>query len=145
MALKKATRGSQYPLVAEFTFEIGDTMVNTAGAADAFATVAAHVFDVINLPVNAVVINGGVVTETAFTGSTAYNITVGDSAVANLYLDTTNRVAAGRTAIIPTGYVGLGENIRMTATPTGAAATAGKLTVRIEYVTRDKMHETQTH
>ena len=48
--LRTATRGSQYPLVAEFTFNFDDTMVNVAGALDGFATVGSHVFEVINLP-----------------------------------------------------------------------------------------------
>ena len=79
MAALKSTRVAQYLMEAEFTFTIGDTMTNTSGAADAFATVAAHVFDVINLPPGAVVMSGEIVTDTAFTGSTAYNVKVGDS------------------------------------------------------------------
>ena len=109
MSALTASRTAQYPLVAEFTFSIGDTMTNTSGAADAFATVAAHVFDVINLPPYAIVTGGEVVTETAFTGSTAYNVTVGDSASAARYLGTTDKTAAARTALVPTGFVGAGE------------------------------------
>lgn len=142
MAALNATRGAQWPLVGEFTFSIGDTMKNTSGAADAFATVAAHVFDVINLPQNAVVIGGDIVTETAFTGSTAYNVTVGDSANATRYLSTTDKTTAARTALTLTGYVGQGENIRLTVTPTVATATAGKITLRVLYTIRDKMNET---
>ena len=142
MAALNATRGAQWPLVGEFTFSIGDTMKNTSGAADAFATVAAHVFDVINLPQNAVVIGGDIVTETAFTGSTAYNVKVGDSANDARYLGTTDKTTAARTALVPTGYVGLGENIRLTVTPTIATATAGKITLRVLYTIRDKANET---
>ncbi len=142
MAALNATRGAQWPLVGEFTFSIGDTMKNTSGAADAFATVAAHVFDVINLPQNAVVIGGDIVTETAFTGSTAYNVTVGDSASATRYLSTTDKTTAARTALTLTGYVGQGENIRLTVTPTVAPATAGKITLRVLYTIRDKANET---
>ena len=57
----------------------------------------------------------------------------------------TDRVAAGRTALVPTGYVGLGEQIRLTVTPTVGAATAGKVTVRVEYIVRNRVNETQTH
>ena len=141
MAALKATRTAQTVLTAEFTFQIGDTMTNTSGAADAFATVASHVFDVINLPVNAIVVGGDVTTETAFTGSTAYNISVGDSGSATRYLGATDKTTAARTALVPTGYVGTGENIRLTVAPTVATATAGKATVRVEYIIRNRANE----
>jgi hypothetical protein len=141
MALLKAARVAQNVMEAEFSFTIGDTMVNTAGAADAFASVAAHVFDIINLPPQAVVVGGEVVTDTAFTGSTAYNVTVGDSASAARYLGTTDKTTAARTALVPTGYLGLGENLRLTVTPTIGAATAGKITVRVQYVVTGRANE----
>lgn len=141
MAALKSTRVAQYLMEAEFTFTIGDTMTNTSGAADAFATVAAHVFDVINLPPGAVVMSGEIVTDTAFTGSTAYNVTVGDSVSANRYLGTTDKTTAARTALVPTGYLGLGENIRLTVTPTVAPATAGKITLRVVYAQTGRGNE----
>ena len=143
MALLKAARTAQYPLMAEFTFNFDDTMVNTSAASDGFATVASHIFDVINLPMYAVVVGGDVVTETAVTGSTAYNVSVGDSASAARYLSATDRVAAGRTALVPTGYVGAGENIRLTVAPTVATATAGKVTLRVMYTIRNRAQEIQ--
>lgn len=145
MAVLKATRGAQTPVTAEFTFNFDDTMLNTSGVSDGFATVASHVFDVINLPPNAIVVGGEVVTETAVTGSTAYNVSVGDSASATRYLGATDRVTAGRTALVPTGYVGLGEQIRVTVAPTVATATAGKVTVRVSYITRGRVSEVQSH
>lgn len=143
MAAKKPSRTAQWPLVAEFTFAIGDTMTNTAGSADAFATVAAHVFDIIPLPTGATVISGSVTTDTAFTGSTAYNVKVGDAVTDNRYLGTTDKTAAGTTALVPTGYVGLGDNLRLTVTPTVATATAGQITVRVEYVVAGRANENQ--
>lgn len=143
MTLKIKSRTAQYPLVAEFTFTVGDTMVNTAGASDAFATVAAHVFDIIPLPPGATVIGGEVVTDTAFVGSTAYNVKIGDSSTDNRYLGTTDKTTAARTALVPTGYIGTGQNIRMTVTPTVAEATAGKITVRVEYVVASRTNEIQ--
>ena len=141
MAALKAARTAQKVLEAEFTFTIGDTMVNTAGAADAFATVAAHIFDVINLPIGATILAGEIVTDTAFTGSTAYNVTVGDSASANRYLGTTDKTTAARTALVPTGYIGLGENLRLTVTPTAATATAGKIMLRVQYAVFGRANE----
>jgi hypothetical protein len=134
-------RTAQYPLVQEFTFNFNDTMDNTTGVSDGFSTVASHVFDVMPLPTNATVIGGEVVTETAITGSTAYNISVGDSASATRYLGATDRVAAGRTALVPTGYVSDALPIRLTVAPTVAAATAGKVTLRVMYVVRDRGSE----
>lgn len=140
-----ATRGQQYPLVAEFTFNFDDTMVDTAGVTKDFKTVGSTVVDAINLPTGAIVTGGEVVTEKAVTGSTAYNVSVGDSGSATRYLGATDRVSAGRTALVPTGYVGNGEQIRVTVAPTVAAATAGKVTVRVQYIVRDRVNETQTH
>ena len=66
---------------------------------------------------------------------------MGDSGSATRYLGATDRVTAGRTALVPTGYVGAGENIRLTVAPTVAAATAGVVTVRVQYILRGKADE----
>lgn len=145
MAKLIATRGAQYPLVSEFTFNFDDTMVDINGVLKDFKTVGSTVVDAINLPTGAIVIGGEVVTETAVGGSTAYNVSVGDSGNATRYLSATDRVAAGRTPLVPTGYVGNGEQIRVTVAPTGATATAGKVTVRVQYIVRNRVNETQTH
>lgn len=143
MSAIKATRTAQYPLYAEFTFNFDDTMTDKDGATKDFKTVGTSIIaDVINLPPYAVVVGGDVVTETAVAGSTAYNISVGDSGSATRYLGATDRVAAGRTALVPTGYVGAGENLRLTVAPTVAAATAGKVTVRVLYTIRNRANET---
>jgi len=141
MAALKAARTAQNVMEAEFVFSIGDTMTNTSAAADAFATVAAHVFDVINLPVGAIIVGGSITTDTAFTGSSAYNVTVGDSGSASRYLGSTDKTSAATTALVPTGYIGVGENIRLTVTPTVAAATAGKVTLRVLYVVQFRANE----
>jgi len=145
MAKLIATRGSQYPLVAEFTFNFDDTMTDVTGALKDFKTVGSTVVEVINLPPNAVVIGGDVTTETAVGGSTAYNVSVGDSGNPTRYLAATDCKNAGRIALVPTGYVGNGENIRLTVAPTGSDATAGKLTLRVEYIVRNRVNEVQTH
>ena len=145
MAKLIASRGAQYPLVAEFTFNFDDTMVDINGALKDFKTVGSTVVDAINLPVGAIVTGGEVVTETAVSGSTAYNVSVGDSGSATRYLGATDRVTAGRTALVPTGYVSVGNRLRITVAPTVAAATAGKVTVRVQYIVRARVNETQTH
>lgn len=145
MAKLIATRGQQYPLVAEFTFNFDDTMVDTSGAVKDFKTVGSTVVDAIKLPQGAVVIGGDVVTESAATGSTAYNISVGDATSTTRYLSATDKTSAGRTALTLTGYVSNGEQIRVTVNPTVATATGGKFTVRVMYVVRNRVNEVQTH
>ena len=146
MAKLNAARGGQYPITAEFTFDVAnDTMKNVSGADDNFKTVGSHVFDAILLPTNAIVVGGEVVTETAVSGSTAYNVSVGDSGNATRYLGVTDRVAAGRSALTLTGFVGGGEQVRVTVAPTVAEATAGKITVRVSYIIRNRVNEVQTH
>ena len=140
-----ATRGQQYPLVAEFTFNFDDTMVDINGALKDFKTVGSTVVDAINLPTGAIVLGGEVVTETAITGSTAYNVSVGDSDKAGCYLNAADRVSSGRTALNPSGYVVNGGPIRVTVAPTVAEATSGKVTVRVQYIVRNRVNETQTH
>ena len=146
MAKLNAARGGQYPITAEFTFDVAnDTMKNVSGADDNFNVVGSHVFDAILLPTNAIVVGGEVVTETAVSGSTAYNVKVGDSVNDARYLASTDRVAAGRSALTPTGFVGGGEQVRVTVAPTVANATAGKITVRVSYIIRNRVNEVQTH
>jgi len=140
-----ATRGQQYLLAAEFTFNFDDTMVDTTGVQKNFGTVGSTAFDVINLPTGAVITDGDVVTETAVGGSAAYSVSVGDSGNATRYLAATDRKGAGRSPLVPTGYVGNGEQVRITVAPTTANATAGKVTVRVQYTVRNRANEVQTH
>ena len=145
MAKLNPSRAAQTVLCSEFTFEFADTMKDVNGVTKDFKTVGSTVVDAINLPPRAIVVGGEVVTETAVTGSTAYNVSVGDSGSATRYLGVTNRLAAGRTPLVPTGYVGDGENLRVTVSPTVADATAGKVTVRVQYIMRDRWSETVTN
>jgi hypothetical protein len=115
MAKLNATRGAQYPLVAEFTLNFNDTMLNTSGVSKDFgvSTVAeTNSFDVINLPYGAVVTGGEWVTETAF-DTAGFDITVGDATTGNRYLAATDVKGAARTALVPTGYVSDGASIRI--------------------------------
>lgn len=146
MAQRNTTRGGQYPITAEFTVDVAlDNMRNVAGVDDNFNVVGSHVYDAIFLPPNAIITSGEVITETAVSGATAYNVSVGDSASTTRYLGATDRVTAGRTALVPTGYVSLGEQVRVTVAPTVANATAGRVTVRVTYIIRNRINEIQTH
>lgn len=138
-----ASRTAQWPLVAEFTFNFDDTMTMTDGSTKDFGktNVAATSAVIIPLPPGATVIGGEVVTETAFDAA-SYNVTIGDTAVADRYLTSTDKKSVGRTAIVPTGYRGVGENIVL-GFQAADPCTAGKMTVRIQYVVANRASEVQ--
>lgn len=145
MSKLNATRGAQWPLVAEFTFNFDDTMKDVNGVEKDFGktNTAATSFVAIPLPTNACVIGGEVVTEVAFDAAT-YNITVGDSLVANRYMAATDKKGVGRTALVPTGFVGAGENVIVGITPADVCTT-GKATVRVMYTIRGRTNEVQVN
>lgn len=144
LATLRATRSAQYPLTAEFTLNYNDTVTDINGVLQTLSTVGSYTVDAINLPVGAILVGGDVTTETAFTGSTAFNITIGDSASSNRYLAATDKTTAARTALTLTGYVGQGENLRVVINPTVATVTAGKLTIRVQYIVRGRANEAVT-
>lgn len=156
-----ASRSAQWPLVQEFTFDVStavnDTMATVVGnviggasphfqapaqAIGGFYAGVGQIYEIAPLPVGATILSGEVVVSTAVVGPTASGITIGDSANATRYLGSTSLLAAARTALVPTGYVGNGENIRMTITNTVAVATAGKVTVRLTYTAANRTSET---
>lgn len=162
MANLKTTRGAQWPLLVEFTFDIStaanDSMPTVignviGGAAPAYnATPQAiggfyagvgQIYDIVNLPPGAVLVGGDVTVETAVVGPTASGITIGDANSAARYLASTSLLSAARTALTLTGYRGVGENLRMTITNTVAVATAGKVTVRALYMVQYRQNEAQ--
>lgn len=146
MALLKATRNAQWPLMAEFTFNFDDTMVDVNGVTKDFKTFGGNpVVDAINLPANANVIGGELVVETAYTGTTVATVSIGDSASATRYGSAINLMSAARTALTLTGFRGAGENLRLTFNLTVANATAGKATVRVLYTIQGRSNEVQTN
>lgn len=141
MANLTATRGAQEVLNASFVFNFDDQMVPVSGGTAIAGTtrvdfgktnIIATAFDVINIPLDAVIISGELVVETAF-DTASYAVIIGDSATTNRYLTTADRKAAARTALVPTGYRSLGEPLRITIT-NADVCTTGKATVRIQYV-----------
>lgn len=146
MAKLIASRTAQYPLVQEFTLNFSDTMVDTSGVTRDFGSLAGgssaatvYTFKVGKLPINAVVIGGEWVTETAF-DTAGYDVTVGDTAVTNRYLASTDVKAAARTALTPTGFRGAGEDLVITVS-TDDACTTGKATLRVQFVIKDRQNE----
>lgn len=144
MALLKKNRTLQYPLQAEFTFAVTDTMVATDGVTRTLgAAGAANIFDMVALPPNAVVVGGDLTVETASNDGGTSTVSVGDSGNATRYLAATSIKAAGRTALVPTGYRGNGEDIRVTFANASGNATAGTVTLRVQYTITGRANETQ--
>lgn len=144
MAILKKNRVLQYPLTAEFVFNLSDTMAATDGVARAFSAAgAAAIFDVIGLPPNAVVTSGDVTVETVSNDSSTATVKVGDSASDARYLGATTIKSAARTALVPTGFRGNGEDIRLTFANANGDATTGKVTVRVQYLVTGRANEVQ--
>lgn len=136
MALLKATRTAQCPQVAEFMFNYNDTMVDVNGVTKTFGSVYtdAGTFEVIPMPIGAVIVGGELLVETAGAGPTAYTVAVGNSSSATAYLAATSVLSTGRTALTGLGLGSNdGKNVRITIASTVANATAGKVRVRVMY------------
>lgn len=146
MALKKATRGAQKVMSAEFVVNFDDTMVDVNGVTKTFGSVYtdAGTFEAINLPQGAVIIGGDLIVETQGAGPTAYTMSVGNSGSATAYLAATTLLSSAGTRTALTG-LGLGsndgKNVRVTIASTVANATAGKFRVRVEYVIDGRVEE----
>jgi ribosomal protein L2 len=87
MAYKlQTTRTAQWPLVAEFEFNVGDTIANTSGSDITIGTtVASQVFNVCKLPAGARVSAVEFFTITAFDGGTVA-ASLGTAASATKYV-----------------------------------------------------------
>ena len=159
MAKLYATRGAQPLLMSEFVANYNDTMVSVSGVLSTFGSVYtdALTFDIINLPVGAVISHGEVIVDAAYTGTTAATIVVGNSTTADLYKAATTtlmsvtagtkypftmNVATGTNNSVSAigGYAGI--NVRIALTHTAANATAGKFRVRVYWSLEGKVNET---
>lgn len=149
MALLKATRTAQRPLVAEFVFNFNDTMVDVNGVTKTFGSNFndAGTFDVVPLPVGAIIVGGELIVETAGAGPTAYTVSVGNSSSATAYLAATSILSAGRTALTGLGFNSTangGGSVRIAIASTVANATAGKVRVRVMYTIDNRADEVVT-
>jgi hypothetical protein len=150
MSLLTKSRTAQTVLCQEFYFNFDDTMVDINGVTRDFGSLAAGssaatIYSVVigNLPPNAIVVGGHVARSTAFDAAT-YNVTIGDTAVTNRYLGSTDLKATGLTALVPTGYLGAAENLVMTFAAADACTT-GAGVVRVQYILKDRVSEINTH
>jgi len=143
MSALKANRSAQYQLAASFTYDIsaGDTLANTSGVVQTFAATGAGPFDAIKLPKGARVVGGQLTVVTVGNDSGVQTLAIGDSGSATRYLGATSIKSAARTALVPTGYTGTGEDIRFTLVNTNGDATTGKVVVDVLFVIDGKANE----
>lgn len=128
MAITKVAE-RQTPLVATVDINYTDIVSGVAAAA-------------IDLPPDAVVTGGDVAVVTPFNSGTSDVLDVGDAGSGSRYLNDANIHAAGRTALVPTGYRHPGGALTVTLTAAGAAATAGKVRLTVEYIQLGRSSET---
>ena len=160
-----ATRTAQTPLVAEFTFNFNNWVIDSAdgakktlGSSVALSTdpsesgltgaaAATVTFDGIPLPPGAVICGGEAVVETPYAGSTAATLSLGVAGSLTSLLNAVDmKAAAGtRTALTLTTVQLLanaaGANLRATIAYTVANATAGKVRVRVMYTIDGRANE----
>jgi hypothetical protein len=142
--LLTTSRQAQYPLVQEFIFNYGDTMVDINGVTQSFSAVGAPVVKVFNVPAGAVMRAGDIIIETAYVGPTVATVAVGDSGSATKYAAATNLLSAARTSLTVPNAVSGGLDVLLTFSFTVAAATAGRVRVRFEYTIEGRGNEVQS-
>jgi hypothetical protein len=152
MATIKKTPGAQTVLAADFTFGYttggsdgvaSDSMLNTASpqVLTAFSAATGTTFDVLNLPFGAQVVAGDLNVITAVTITATATVAIGDSASASRYLGATTLKTAGRTALVPTGYISLGEPLRLTVANADATGAVGKAKVTVLFTIAGRIAE----
>jgi hypothetical protein len=110
-----------------------------------FADVASGVdAAAVELPGGAIVVGGDVTVITPFNSASSDVLDVGDAGSQNRLLNDANIHAAGRAALVPTGYVmpQIG-NLTVRWVGVGAVPTAGKVRLTVHYVVEKRAHSAQ--
>lgn len=131
--------GRQGPIEAFVDINFGDVVSGVAQAA-------------IKMKPNCVVVDGDIVTPTAWNSATSDTLAVGDALTPARYLAATSIHATGRVPLVPTGYqtvVGANaaassDQIVVTWTGVGAAPTAGQTRLRVRYYDGNRAEFTQS-
>lgn len=88
----------------------------------------------IELPPNAVILSGQLVTTEAWNSTTSDVLDVGDSGSQNRYLNDGNiRALGARVALVPTGFVTVGNPLTVRWVSGGGVPTTGKVRLEVEY------------
>lgn len=127
---KNASR--QCPVVASVDINLADLVSGSDLAA-------------IELPLNAVVVDGGVTVTEAFNSTSTDVLDVGDATSQNRYLNDGNIHATGRVALVPTGFKATTteRNITVRWVSGGGTPTTGKLRLDVTYYVVGRSEFTQ--
>lgn len=88
----------------------------------------------IELPPNAVILSGQLVTTEAWNSTTSDVLDVGDSGSQNRYLNDGNiRALGSRVALVPTGFLTVGNPLTVRWVSGGGVPTTGKVRLEVEY------------
>jgi hypothetical protein len=92
------------------------------------------------LPIGAVVMNGAIVTTTAFDSTSTDVLDVGDSASENRYKNDANIHTTGLVALVPTGYVTTATTRMITVrwVSGGGTPTVGTVRLMVEYYVQER-------
>lgn len=121
MAITKNS-ARQCPVVAHVDINLADLVSGSDLAA-------------IELPLNAVVVSGGVTVLEAFNSTSTDVLDVGDASSQNRYLNDGNIHATGRVALVPTGFkhTTSERNVTVRWASGGGAPSTGKLRLDLTY------------
>ena len=99
----------------------------------------------IQMPINAVVTGGSLVTITAFNSTSTDTLSIGDASSAARYLSGSSIHSTALAALVPTGFVTTSTepNIVVTWTSGGGTPTTGKIRVRVSYIILGRADFTQ--
>ena len=120
-------------ITKDFNRQCVMSAILTIGFADLLGTSGTDL-GAIELPPNAIVTGGAVVTKTAMNSGTSDVLDIGDAGSQNRYLNDGNIHATGIVPLVPTGYVHPGGNLTVRWVGAGAAPTAGSVQIRVDYV-----------
>lgn len=100
--------------------------------------------DIMEMPVNSIVVGGDVVTSVAWNSVTSDVIVVGDAASAARYFASTTIHAINRNPLVPTGFKYTAKtNLQATVTSVGGSLTAGVTRVVVHYYIDNRSQWTQ--
>lgn len=129
----KSQQGRQWPMVVKQGFTFADF--------DNGAITATTVFEMLNLPADAIVTGGLLVVETPFNSSGAATISIGDGGAAARYLGDTDLKAAAATPLVPTGYkYTANDTVDGDVAIATGVATAGAGYLVVEYIVDGRAH-----
>ncbi len=142
MSLIAAPRTAQFPLVAYFGFRFDDTVIDVDGNLVDFgaSNLGPTTIVVAPLPPGAMVI-GGSISSTQEFDTAALPVTIGDALVPDRYF-AADKKSEGFSPLVPTGFIGNGENIEFTFIFDGVA-TQGAAVIVVEYLVANRANEVQ--